>query len=84
MYYSIGSTIYEENIDEIEDLIAFAFEQEAAFIRFTPVVGINKGEGHSIDSNFYKSTIKKLLNRLLNIKTTCIIKRIRENRMKNF
>lgn len=68
MYYSIGSTIYEENVDEIEDLIAFAFEQEAAFIRFTPVVGINKGEGHSIDSNFYKSTIKKIIEQTIKYK----------------
>ena len=57
MYYSIGSTIYEENVDEIEDLIALLLNKKT--IRFTPVVGINKGEGHSIDSNFYKSTIKK-------------------------
>ena len=45
VYYGLGMTVYEENIEEIPLLAKFAWEKKASFIRFTPVVSVRQGQG---------------------------------------
>ena len=45
-YYSLTATIYDENVDEIEELVKFAYQNGASSIRFTPVYPTNLGEKH--------------------------------------
>ncbi|GEM_PF-1118694 len=68
MYFSLGCTIYDENINEIENMVDFAFQQNAAFIRFTPVVGVNKGKVYSTDKEFYSHSIKKIIEQSIKYK----------------
>ena len=53
VFYGLGMTVYEENIEEIRNLAELAWNQGASFIRFTPVVGIRGGEGLKSDEDFY-------------------------------
>lgn len=53
VYYGLGTTTYSDNINEIPLLANYAWENKASFIRFTPVVGIRKGQGINNDANFY-------------------------------
>ncbi len=65
MYYSIGCTIFDKNFDEMETIADFAFENHAAYIRFSPVVRQNKGSNYPIDKNFYHRSLKKILKMTL-------------------
>lgn len=53
VFYGLGMTVYEENIEEIANLAEFAWKQKAAFIRYTPVVGIRQGQDMKINDDFY-------------------------------
>lgn len=68
MYYSLGCTIYDDNVHEIESMVDFAFKQNAAFIRFTPVAGVKKGKEHSTDNKFYRQSIKKIVEQSIKYK----------------
>ncbi len=65
MYFSIGCTIFDSNISEIEDIAQFAFKMGAAYIRFTPVVGVNMGMQYETDRDFYKDSISRITRLLL-------------------
>jgi radical SAM protein with 4Fe4S-binding SPASM domain len=53
IFYGIGMTVYEENVEEIEDLAEYAWRQKAAFVRYTPIVGVRQGHDLKINSGFY-------------------------------
>ncbi len=65
MYFSQGCTIYADNVSEIESMAEFAFESGAAYIRYTPVVGVNKGSGYETDREFYRDSLKRIVNVVL-------------------
>jgi len=68
-YFSIGSTIFESNIDEIESLATFALDNKAAFIRYTPVFNIHHGSDMRLGEEFYERMLRNILRAALqNIK----------------
>jgi len=60
-YYSIGSTIHQGNVDSMEALADFAFKNNAAFIRFTPVAQVFKGRDFSLDEAFYERMLRTII-----------------------
>ncbi|WP_278246199.1 radical SAM/SPASM domain-containing protein [Clostridium polynesiense] len=52
--FSIGATIFEDNINEVQALAQFALEEGAEYIRFTPVYRVYKGRNFNIDSIFFE------------------------------
>ncbi|HYF84275.1 MAG TPA: radical SAM protein [Clostridia bacterium] len=68
VYYSIGSTIFEENVDEIEQLAEFALKSNAAFIRYSPVVSILKGNGIKLDQKFHEEMLVRIIKAALKYK----------------
>lgn len=65
MYFSLGCTLYDDNAEEVEDMVDFAFQTGAAYIRFTPVVGVNKGIQYETDWNFYKDILSRIIRKVL-------------------
>lgn len=68
IYFSIGCTLFAENIDEIEDLVKFAYKEGAAYIRFTPVVGMRKGKDYATDGEFYEKALIQIIDEILKYK----------------
>ncbi|MFC4766669.1 radical SAM protein [Effusibacillus consociatus] len=60
--FSIGSTIYEENIDEIENLADFALENRAKFIRFQAVFSVYRGRDIKLESEFYEDLLTRIVS----------------------
>lgn len=62
IYYGLGMTVYNDNIDELSALAKFAWENRVAFIRFTPVVSIRQGKGLKSDADFYYRILLNICN----------------------
>ncbi|NOX62158.1 MAG: radical SAM protein [Chloroflexi bacterium] len=60
-YYGIGSTIYEINVHEVEALAEYALEHNAAFIKFSPVFNVWKGDDIYLDEAFYADILTRLV-----------------------
>ena len=65
VYYSLGCTLFENNFCEIADLISFAYNNRAQYIRFSPVVGILEGKDYSCDYTYYTNTLKEICKNIL-------------------
>lgn len=59
--FSIGSTIWEENIDEIENLSDFALKNKAQFIRFQAVFSVYRAQEIKLESEFYEDMITRIV-----------------------
>ena len=59
----LGCTIFDANLDEVENLCQYAWEAGTEFIRFTPVVGMRGAEHIKLEYDFYL----KLLTRISRI-----------------
>jgi len=59
--FSIGSTIWEENIDEIEQLADFALENRARFIRFQAVFSVYRARDIKLESEFYEEMLTRIV-----------------------
>jgi radical SAM protein with 4Fe4S-binding SPASM domain len=57
IHMGLGATISRENRKEIGALAAFAWKSQAAFIRYTPVVGIRGAQGMALDRDFFKEML---------------------------
>lgn len=53
----IGCTVTENNRDEISNLAAFAWDSQAEFIRYTPVVGIRGAQGQCMEYSFFRDLL---------------------------
>jgi radical SAM protein with 4Fe4S-binding SPASM domain len=60
IFYGLGFTAYEENIDEIKGISRFAWENSASFVRFTPVVGMRKAKEIILEREFYYNMLKTI------------------------
>lgn len=61
-YYSIGFTTFDENISEMTEIARFALENNAAFIRFTPVARVFKGKEFNLQVGFYEKMLKNIVD----------------------
>lgn len=57
-YYALTATIYDKNVDDIEQLGKFAFDHLANYIRFSPVYPCNLGEAYAASAEAIKQIIK--------------------------
>ena len=58
--FGFGCTVFDGNIDEIGALAEYAQKIGAAFIRYTPVVGIRGADGMSTGYEFFKRMLKDI------------------------
>ena len=56
----IGCTIYDKNIDELHSLASFAWKSNAAFIRYTPVVGIRGADSIKLEYSFFRDLLGRI------------------------
>ena len=74
-YYSIGTTIFSDNMDEISDIIAFAFQNHAQYVRFSPVVGIMDGESYTCNRNYYVAMLQEICKNLIQYRQNIAIEK---------
>lgn len=67
-FYSIGATIFEDNVNEIGKLAEFAFDAGSSFIRFTPVVSVFKGSNIKLDKEFYQEMLCNIISTAIKYK----------------
>lgn len=56
--YAISATISKKNMDEIEALISYAYENDAKYIRFTPVYQVYQGTSFAIEEAFFLQVLE--------------------------
>lgn len=59
--FSIGSTIFDKNIGEVENLANYALEMGATYIRFTPVYKVYKGREFNTDKLFFERLLSSIV-----------------------
>lgn len=60
MAVGIGTTIYPENIDEVDNLVDFCLIQRVDFIRFVPGLKIGRAKEQFLDFSHYVNLIEKI------------------------
>ncbi len=61
MYFSLATTVYDVNLQDIGGLADFAVENRAASIRFTPVFGLYHGDKIQLDEDFYIGMLRQIV-----------------------
>lgn len=56
----IGCTVFDKNISEIHSLASFAWENNASFIRYTPVVGIRGADNIHLEYDFFRTLLTEI------------------------
>lgn len=75
IYYSLGCTLFESNFNEISDMIAFAYDNHAQYVRFSPVVGILDGKDYSCDYKYYVKLLKIICENIIRFKDAVAIEK---------
>ncbi|MCU0285256.1 MAG: radical SAM protein [Acidobacteria bacterium] len=57
----IGLTLYDENINEIEDIIRLSIDMGCSYIRFSPVIRIQKGKQAPINLNLHETALIRII-----------------------
>lgn len=79
--YAIGCTVFDENISQVAEIAAFAWEKGASFIRYTPVVSIRGAADMVVLPVFFEELLKRIFDLCLynkdkiNLKSTSTIYR---------
>lgn len=73
--YGLGVTVSEYNINEVADLANFALDNNASYIRFTPVYRVYKGREFNTNSDTFYRLLKDI--------TRIILDKYDELKMKN-
>lgn len=59
---SVGATISDANMDEVEDLARITWEMGGSYIRYTPVVGVRRAKDVQLTLPFFEGLIKTIID----------------------
>lgn len=58
--FAIGCTVFDRNINQIQDIAKFAWESKAQYIRYTPVVGIRGANEIKLSPTFFYELLETI------------------------